>query len=87
MATVLTTGVTFLQDCLKNPGPVVSRKQQLLKQVRNWGLTNQRGKPLTSQAIGVLLWTSPITVFEADAATSARKRSAKMPFCKRHTGS
>ncbi len=30
-------------------------KQQLLKQVRSWGLTNRRGKPLTSQAIGVLL--------------------------------
>jgi site-specific DNA recombinase len=30
-------------------------KEQLLKQVRTWGLTNRRGKPLTSQAIGVLL--------------------------------
>ena len=30
-------------------------KQQLLKQVRTWGLTNRRGKPLTSQAIGVPL--------------------------------
>ena len=30
-------------------------KQQLLKQVGTWGLTNRRGKPLTSQAIGVLL--------------------------------
>jgi site-specific DNA recombinase len=30
-------------------------KEQLLKQVRNWGLTNRRGKPLTSQAIGMLL--------------------------------
>jgi hypothetical protein len=27
----------------------------LLKQVRTWRLTNRRGKPLTSQAIGVLL--------------------------------
>jgi site-specific DNA recombinase len=27
----------------------------LLKQVRTWGLTNRRGKQLTSQAIGVLL--------------------------------
>jgi len=30
-------------------------KQQLLKQVRKWGLTNRRGKSLASQAIGVLL--------------------------------
>ena len=30
-------------------------KQQLLKQSRGWGLTNRRGCPLTSQAIGVLL--------------------------------
>jgi hypothetical protein len=30
-------------------------KQQLLKQSRAWGLTNRRGCPLTSQAIGVLL--------------------------------
>lgn len=28
-------------------------KEQLLKQVRTWGLTNRRDKPLTSQAIGV----------------------------------
>jgi site-specific DNA recombinase len=30
-------------------------KEQLLKDVRTWGLTNRRGRPLTSQAIGVLL--------------------------------
>jgi hypothetical protein len=30
-------------------------KEQLLKHVRTWGLTNRRGRPLTSQAIGVLL--------------------------------
>src|ERR687896_913360 len=30
-------------------------KEQLLKRVRAWGLTNRRGRPLTSQAIGVLL--------------------------------
>jgi site-specific DNA recombinase len=30
-------------------------KEQLLKHARTWGLTNRRGKPLTSQAIGVLL--------------------------------
>jgi hypothetical protein len=29
-------------------------KEQLLKRVRSWRLTNRRGKPLTSQAIGVL---------------------------------
>jgi DNA invertase Pin-like site-specific DNA recombinase len=30
-------------------------KEQLLKRARAWGLTNRRGKPLTSQAIGTLL--------------------------------
>src|SRR5918992_4211880 len=30
-------------------------KEQLLKRARSWGFTNRRGKPLTSQAIGVLL--------------------------------
>jgi site-specific DNA recombinase len=30
-------------------------KEQLLKQVRTWGLTNRRGRPITSQAIGMLL--------------------------------
>jgi len=30
-------------------------KEQLLKRARSWSLTNRRGKPLTSQAIGVLL--------------------------------
>jgi hypothetical protein len=33
-------------------------KEQLLKRARNWGFTNRRGKPLTSQAIGMLLGTS-----------------------------
>ena len=43
-------------------------KEQLLKQARAWGLTNRRGRPLTSQAIGMLLrnrlyagmWTYPV---------------------------
>ena len=30
-------------------------KEQLLKQARGWGLTNRRDRPLTSQAIGMLL--------------------------------
>jgi site-specific DNA recombinase len=30
-------------------------KEELLKRTRTWGLTNRRGKPLTSQAIGMLL--------------------------------
>jgi DNA invertase Pin-like site-specific DNA recombinase len=30
-------------------------KQQVLEQARAWGLTNRRDRPLTSQAIGVLL--------------------------------
>jgi hypothetical protein len=30
-------------------------KEELLKRARTWGLTNRRGKPLTSQAIGMLL--------------------------------
>ena len=29
--------------------------EQLLKRTRTWGLTNRRGKPLTSQAMGMLL--------------------------------
>ena len=34
-------------------------KEQLLKQVRSWGLTNRRGRPLTSQAIGMRLRVQP----------------------------
>jgi Recombinase len=30
-------------------------KEQLLQQAKGWGLTNRRGRPLTSQAIGMLL--------------------------------
>lgn len=30
-------------------------KEQLLKRARTWGLTNRRGRPLTSQAIDMLL--------------------------------
>jgi hypothetical protein len=30
-------------------------KEQLLKQARAWGLTNRGGRPLTSQAMGILL--------------------------------
>ena len=30
-------------------------KEHLLKRARSWGLTNRRGRPLTSQAIGMLL--------------------------------
>jgi hypothetical protein len=30
-------------------------KQQVLEQTRAWGLTNRRNRPLTSQAIGMLL--------------------------------
>src|SRR2546426_2514852 len=30
-------------------------KEQLLQQAKAWGLTNRRGRPLTSQAIGMLL--------------------------------
>ena len=30
-------------------------KEQLLKQTAAWGLTNRRGRPLTSQAIGMVL--------------------------------
>ena len=32
-----------------------STKQQVLERARTWGLTNRRGRSLTSQAIGVLL--------------------------------
>jgi site-specific DNA recombinase len=55
-------------------------KEQLLKKVRSWGLTNRRGKPLTSQAIGVLLRNRlyagivdvPETAFATNAVTSSR---------------
>ena len=30
-------------------------KQQVLEDARTWGLTNRRNRPLTSQAIGMLL--------------------------------
>ena len=39
----------------RNTRQVDFTKEQLLKQARAWGLTNRRGRPLTSQAIGVLL--------------------------------
>ena len=35
-------------------------KEQLLKQVRAWGLTNRRRRPLTSQAIGMLPRNQPV---------------------------
>jgi hypothetical protein len=53
-------------------------KEQLLKRAKTWGLTNRRGKPLTSQAIGMLLrstpasWTCPSTVWVGGAVTSTR---------------
>ena len=55
-------------------------KEQLLKQTGVWGLTNRRGRPLTSQAIGTLLrnrstpasWTYPSTAFVRSAVTSSR---------------
>ena len=38
------------------PARAVAKKQsRVLKRARTWGLTNRRGKPLTSQAIGMLL--------------------------------
>ena len=55
-------------------------KEQLLKRARTCGLTNRRGKPLTSQAIGMLLRNPlyagivdvPDTAFALSAATSSR---------------
>ena len=58
------TGKSLMHD--PERGPLVRRtfeeyasgrhtKEQLLKKARKWGLTNRRGKPLASQAIGVLL--------------------------------
>jgi hypothetical protein len=57
-------GQSLIQDPQR--GPLVRRafeefatgqftKEQLLKRARTWGLTNRRGRPLTSQAIGMLL--------------------------------
>src|SRR6188768_1688549 len=58
------TGKSLLEDPVR--GPLVRRafeeyatgrftKQQLLQESKAWGLTNRRGRPLTSQAIDVLL--------------------------------
>ena len=58
------TGKSLLAD--PNRGPIVRRifkeyatgrftKQQMLQQATRWGLTNRRGQPLSSQAIGMLL--------------------------------
>ena len=54
-------------------------KKQLLQQARARGLTNRRGRSLTSQAIGMLLrnqlpesWTSRSTAFVESAAISNR---------------
>jgi DNA invertase Pin-like site-specific DNA recombinase len=82
-------GKSLIEDPLR--GPLIRRafeeyatgrytKQQLLAQVTSWGLTNRRGKPLTSQAIGMLLRnrstrarsTSPITGCAGSVATSTR---------------
>jgi len=58
------TGKGLLAD--PDRGPIVRRvfkeyatgrftKQQMLQQATRWGLTNRRGQPLSSQAIGMLL--------------------------------
>jgi hypothetical protein len=55
-------------------------KEELLKRARTWGLTNRRGKLLTSQAIGILLRNQlyagivecPSTASAPSAATSKR---------------
>ena len=58
------TGKSLLVD--PDRGPIVRRvfkeyatgrftKQQMLQQATRWGLTNRRGQPLSSQAIGMLL--------------------------------
>ena len=57
-------GKSLIQD--PHRGPLIRRvseeyatgrftKEQLLKRAKAWGLTNRRGRPLTSQAIGMLL--------------------------------
>ena len=54
-------------------------KQEVLQQARAWGLTNRRNRPLTSQAIGVLLsnqltpasWTCPNTGSVRSVVTSS----------------
>jgi hypothetical protein len=51
-------------------------KEQLLKRVRTWGLTNRRGKPLTSQAIGVLL-RQPVVRRNRGRARVRRSRQAR----------
>jgi DNA invertase Pin-like site-specific DNA recombinase len=54
-------------------------KQQVLAQARVWGLTNRRNRPLTSQAIGMLLrnhstpasWTYLSTASAGSEVTSS----------------
>ena len=46
-------------------------KEQLLKHVRSWGLMNRRGKPLTSQAMGVLLRNQIYAVIGTGATAPA----------------
>jgi hypothetical protein len=57
-------GMSLIHD--PERGPLVRRafeayatgrytKEQLLRKVRTWGLTNRRRRPMTSQAIGMLL--------------------------------
>ena len=45
----------LVQRAFEDHGSGRFTKEQLLKYVRTWGLTDRRGRPLTSQAIGVLL--------------------------------
>ena len=60
--------------------PADSRRSSCSSSSGAWGLTNRRGKPLTSQAIGVLLRNQlyagivdvPDTAFAENAATSNR---------------
>jgi len=60
-------GKSLIHDPVR--GPLVRRafedysrgrysKEQLLKRIRTWGLENRRGRPLTAQAVGMLLRNS-----------------------------
>ena len=55
-------------------------KQQVLDQARAWGLTNRRSRPLTSQAIGMLLrnrlYAGMVDVREHDATARAPRLPA-----------
>ena len=53
-------------------------KEQLLKKVRAWGFANRRDKPLTSQAIGMLLRNQLYACGRNSACEQERRLSSEL---------